>query len=116
MTRIINQTKQTVIATEGRIADTVVSRLVGLLNRPSIAQREALVITQCRSIHMLFMRFAIDVIFVDGHDRIVGLVRNIKPFCISPYFWQARSAIELPLGVIDQSQSEIGDKVVIAKG
>ncbi len=92
----------------------MVSRLVGLLNRESMARREALIITQCRGIHMFFMRFAIDVIFVDGDDRIVGLVRNIKPFCISPYFWQACSAIELPSGVIDQTRCAMGDRIVIA--
>jgi uncharacterized membrane protein (UPF0127 family) len=76
--RITNQTKNTLIAERAQLADTVVSRLVGLLNRVSLSQEEGLVITECRQIHMFFMRFAIDVIFVNKDNEV--LVRNIKPF------------------------------------
>ena len=93
------------------MADTAVSRLVGLLNRPSLAAGEGLVITQCRSIHMFFMRFSIDVIFVDRKDRVVGLVKNIAPFRLSPYFWNASYVIELPPGTIAASQTALGDEV-----
>src|SRR3989338_6279649 len=62
--RIINKTKNTVIAEQAAMADTVLSLLKGLLGRDSINPGEALIITQCRSIHMFFMKFGIDVIFV----------------------------------------------------
>lgn len=107
--RIINTTRNHVIAENGAIADTITSRLVGLLNRDSISSGEGLVITQCRSIHMFFMKFAIDAIFIDRQDKVIGLVRNIQPFQMSPYFLFASSVIELPVGVIDQTQTQIGD-------
>ena len=107
--RIVNQTKNTLIAERAQLADTVMSRLVGLLNRSSLSPQEGLVITECRSIHMFFMRFAIDVIFVNRGNTVLGLVRNIKPFQLSPYFIRAHKAIELPVGVIDSSKTEKGD-------
>ncbi|HOY09666.1 MAG TPA: DUF192 domain-containing protein [Candidatus Omnitrophota bacterium] len=111
--RITNQTKNTLIADRARLADTIVSRLVGLLSRASLSSQEGLVITECRQIHMLFMRFAIDVIFVNRDNKVVGLVRDIKPFRMSPYFFRAQKAIELPVGVIDSSRTEKGDTLFL---
>ncbi len=111
--KIINQTKNTIIAEKADLADTAVSRLVGLLNRTSIESQEALIITQCRSIHMFFMRFSIDVIFVNKRNVVVGVVRNIKPFRMSPYYITAQKAIELPVGVIDSSRTAKGDQLFL---
>jgi uncharacterized membrane protein (UPF0127 family) len=87
--------------------------MVGLLNREGIQQGEALVITSCQSIHMLFMRFAIDVIFVDSNDYVVGLVNGIKPFRFSRIFLCSSYVIEVPAGIIVQSRTSIGDKITI---
>ena len=110
--KILNKTQKTVIAEQVDVADTTVSRLVGLLNRKILPPNEALIITRCRSIHMFFMRFPIDAIFVDRHDRIVGLVRHIKPFRMSPCFFRASDVIELPVGTIDRTKSQEGDLIL----
>jgi uncharacterized membrane protein (UPF0127 family) len=110
--KIINKTKNVSLAEKAELADTILSRLIGLLSRNSLSSEEALVITQCRSIHMFFMRFAIDVIFIDKENRAVGLVKRIKPFCLSPYFLRARAAIELPEGVIEKTRTSLGDEIV----
>jgi uncharacterized protein len=111
--KIINKTKNTVIAEKAMLADTALSRLKGLLGRSSIGASEALIITQCRSIHMFFMKFAIDVIFVDRKNRVVGIVERIKPFGLSPYFWRATAAIELPEGVIALTKTQKGDSIEV---
>ena len=108
---ILNITKNTIIARKGVIADTFFSRMIGLLNRQSLLQGEALVITRCQSIHMLFMRFAIDVIFVDKDNFVVGLVKRIKPFCCSRIFFNSNYVIEVLPGVIVQSNTSVGDKI-----
>jgi len=87
--------------------------MTGLLKRASLRPEEALVITRCQSIHMFFMRFAIDAIFVDRDHSVVGLVQNIKPFRLSPIFFKASSVIEVPPGVIVQSRTAIGDQITI---
>ena len=109
--QILNKTRNSIIAVKAVIADSFFSRMIGLLNRASLEDGEALVITRCNSIHMFFMRFAIDVIFIDQRSKIVGLVRNIKPFQLSKIYWNSASAIELPIGTIDRTQSALGDSL-----
>ncbi|MFP4473626.1 MAG: DUF192 domain-containing protein [Candidatus Omnitrophota bacterium] len=109
--KIYNRTRQTVLADRGRLADTPLSRLKGLLGRDHLDSDEGLVITQCRSIHMLFMRFAIDVVFIDGEGKVIGLVKDIKPYRISGYYWRAWAAVELPAGTIQQTSTQKGDLI-----
>jgi hypothetical protein len=58
---------------------------------------------------MFFMRFPIDVIFVDKNNRVVGLVAAIQPYRLSPIFWKASYAIELKTGAIQASLTGVGD-------
>jgi len=109
--KVINVTRQTTLADKAEVADTAWSRLQGLLGRDSLPARHALIITQCRSIHMFFMKFPIDAVFVDRKDRVIGLVENIKPFCMSPYFLWASYVIELPAGTIRQTQTALKDSI-----
>ena len=112
--KIINTTNNATIATSVVIADTFKTRMVGLLNRQDIKEGEALIITKCNSIHMFFMKFAIDAVFIDQENKIVGLAKNIKPFQVSPIYFKASRVIELPAGVIEFSHTEIGDQIVIS--
>jgi len=97
---ITDVTTGRVLAERAVLADTPFTRMKGLLGRASLSSGEGMVITACRSIHMLFMRFAIDVVFVDRGGVVVGLVEKIGPFGFSPVFWNAAAAIELPAGTI----------------
>ena len=111
---IRNITRNTTIAGAAAAADTPFARMRGLLGRKSLNAGEALLITPCQSIHMLFMTFAIDVAFVDRQGTVVGLCPGIRPFQFSPPFFKARSAIEVPAGAIASSQTQIGDTVQIS--
>lgn len=81
------------------------------MGRNELPAKEALVITPCNSIHTFFMRFSIDVLFVDAGNKIVGIKNGLKPWRLSPIYWRARFAIELPSGTIHESLSSIGDEV-----
>ena len=109
--RILNATQKTVICENAEIARTIFLRMKGLLGRASIQDSQALIITRCKSIHMVFMKFPIDVIFVDSKRIVVGLVRNIQPFQFSPYFLKADYVIECAPGIIDRTRSSIGDVI-----
>jgi uncharacterized membrane protein (UPF0127 family) len=111
---ITNLTRNVVIASRVEIAKDPWARMKGLLGRRNFSQGEALVITRCRSIHMFFMKFPLDVIFCDGQDKVVGLCAEIKPFCLSPIFFKASYAIELPIGSIPASKTQIGDQVQLS--
>ena len=107
--KIFNRTQKTIIAEHAQLADTFFFRMRGLLNRTSLEEGEGLVIMSCQQIHMVFMRFPIDVIFVDRTHKVIGLVRNIQPFALSPVFWKASFAIELPVAAIEKSQTQLED-------
>jgi uncharacterized membrane protein (UPF0127 family) len=85
-----------------------------LLGREQLSSKEALLITHCQSIHMFFMKFAIDAVFMDKKEHVVGLVRNIKPGQLSPIFWKSACVIELPVGTIEVTRTQIGDKIAIS--
>ena len=83
----------------------------GLLGRSSLAEGEGLLITHCNSIHMFFMRFPIDVVFIDREGRVVGLLEKIRPWRLSPIFLAATKAIELPAGTIARTATLPGDRI-----
>ena len=111
--RIENQSRGSVLGERVRRADTPWSRAIGLLGRGSLAPGGGLVLVPCNSVHMLFMRFAIDVLYVDKQDRVVKPVRNLKPFRVSGCLRGAHYTVELPAGTIDASGTEPGDQLVI---
>lgn len=111
---ITNITRGTVLASDVAIADTPLKRMRGLLGRQSLGPKEGLVITRCQSIHMFFMKFPIDVVFIDKNEKVVGLTENIKPFALSPIFWKSACAIELPVGTIDSTKTTTGDQLKIS--
>ena len=106
-----NLTRKTILADKAAIANTPLKRMIGLLGSSVLNPGEALIIVPCQSMHMLFMKFAIDVIFVDAQKRVIGLCADLRPFQFSPIFWKSACAIELPAGTIKQSATQIGDQV-----
>lgn len=109
--KIFNKTRNTVIAQNAILADTFWARMKGLLGRDTISAEEALVITKCQSIHMFFMRFAIDAIFVDKKGRVVGLAERIKPFRLSPLFFRSEYVVELKAGTVEATKTSVGDQI-----
>ncbi len=106
-----NSTRQEAIASRVVVADSPWSRMKGLLGRKSLGQDEALVISDCQSVHMMFMSFPIDVIFINRQKRVVGLCRDLQPFQFSPVFWKSACAIEVPAGTIVRTYTQLGDQI-----
>jgi uncharacterized membrane protein (UPF0127 family) len=111
--RIINTSKETLLADKARIADTFWGRVIGLLNRRSLERGEALILKPSCSIHTLFMRFTIDVIFLDKTGKAIGLLPSFKPFRISPLFFRASCAIELPENTLQLTHTQAGDIIAL---
>ena len=109
-TAAINVTKGVAIASELEIATSFAARSQGLLGRSGLKPDTGLLIDPCSSIHMWFMRFPIDVVFLDSKNRVVGLRRNVKPWGMA-WSWRGVKTIELPVGVIATTRTQIGDIV-----
>jgi uncharacterized protein len=88
----------TVVADHLGLADNVFSRFMGLMFRRDLPAGHGLAIRPCNSIHMFFMRFPLDVVFVDGDGRVVRVLDAIRPWRLSSVVRGAKAAIELPAG------------------
>ena len=111
LVRVINRTRDSVLAERAELADNYWTRFVGLMGRHELASGGGLVLKPGGGIHMWFMRIPLDVIHVDKQDRVTHVLRGIKPWRFGPLFVGGKLAIELPVGVADATQP--GDTVVI---
>ncbi|MCA9772687.1 MAG: DUF192 domain-containing protein [Myxococcales bacterium] len=87
-----------------------VDRFLGLMGRRELPAGEALVIVPCNSIHMFFMRFALDVVFTTDDGKVLALYPGIKPWRVTKVIRRATHAIETPVGTIAASDTEVGDQ------
>ncbi|MFC6038761.1 DUF192 domain-containing protein [Paenisporosarcina macmurdoensis] len=94
-------------------ATTFWSRFRGLLFYKSPIVDEGLLITSCNSIHMFFMRFPIDVVFLNQNNIVVKVVLNLKPWRIVSPVHSAYSTLELPSGTISKWNICEGDTIDI---
>jgi len=111
--KIINVSKNTLIADKAELANTFFKRLIGLLNRNYLNPGEALVLVPSNCIHSLFMRFTMDALFLDKAGKVVGVLPSFKPFRLSPLFFKSHLTIELPEFSIKGSQTQLRDLVKI---
>ncbi|HEX6287996.1 MAG TPA: DUF192 domain-containing protein [Herpetosiphonaceae bacterium] len=116
MSRIVNTTRGTVLASRAEWARSFWARLRGLMFRSSLPDGGGLIIEPNSSVHTFWMRFPIDVVFVDRQNRVVGLTPAMPPN--RPYAGarRARSTIELPAGVIAATNTQIGDTIAFENG
>lgn len=94
-------------------ADSIWKRFKGLLFYKKPITNVGLLITPCNSIHMFFMRFPIDVVFLDESNIAVKIVEQIKPWRVIPPVSDAHSALELPAGTIDKMNIRQGDTIIL---
>jgi len=111
--KIHNTTKGILLAQDAFLADRLWCRVKGLLGKTGLPSGSGLVLKPCNSIHTFFMRFPIDVIFVDRNSRVVKTLPGLKPFHLTPIYFNAYLTIELPAGLIQASATLEGDTLRI---
>ncbi len=108
--RVVNLTRDTVLASSLEVADTGKTRGKGLLGRESLSSGEGLWIIPCESVHTFFMRFAIDLVYLDREKRVKKLRCKVVPWRMSACL-SAHSVLELPSGIIGATRTQCGDKL-----
>src|SRR5215212_8647217 len=117
--RARNVSRGTEVAGALEAADGLWDKFMGLMGRPSLALGHGLWLPDSNGIHMMFMRFPIDAVFVGGPDaageRVVLSVHRRLPAWrgLVPFVRRAKGVLELPVGTIDASATAVGDRVVI---
>lgn len=97
------------------VAKTFWTRFAGLMLKPELAKATGLVIMPCNSIHMCFMRFAIDAVYFDKDYRIIKIVSNLKPWIGLSICMGAQGVVEMTSGEAKRLGLAIGDILVIKK-
>lgn len=110
--RLVNARTGATIAESVQIGASRRARRKGLLGRPAMDPASALVLVPCAAIHTLFMRFAIDALFVDETGRIIRIVAGLPPWraAVAPF---AHAVIEMPAGAT-AGAVEVGDQLHLA--
>ncbi len=109
--RVENVDRGTVVGDRIRLASSLKDRTVGLLATRHLEPGEGLWIEHAPSIHMFFMRFAIDAVFVSEAGRVTKVVPNLKPWRVVWWARGARDCLELPVGASAQAQIQVGDEL-----
>ena len=110
--RVVNQTRNTVLATAADVADTSAKRRTGLLKHERLEPGDGLWITPCESVHTFFMKFAIDLIYLDKKKKVKKVRHAVPPWRLSACL-TAHSILELPAGTARQTGTQPGDQLTL---
>lgn len=109
---LTNARSRQVIARDVELAITREARNKGLLKRSSMSPHAALVLAPCFMVHTAFMKFAIDVIFVDRKGTVKHIVRNMTPWRMAGCA-RAYATIELAAGTLERHDVKVGDRLCL---
>src|SRR5438093_10689364 len=104
-----NADRDTLLGEAIEVADTAVRRVKGLLGRQCLEDGQGLLFKQCSSLHTLFMRFPIDILFIDKQGKVLKSRGDVRPFKFIAAPLRSYYALELPSGAISTSRTRVGD-------
>jgi hypothetical protein len=106
---VTNVARGTVVGETIEVAASATQKVKGLLGRECLEDGQGLLFKGAGSLHTLFMRFPIDVIYTDKHGKVVKLARAVGPFKLVAAPLRCHYALELPAGAILASKTQVGD-------
>lgn len=114
--RAMNQTRGTVLCARLQNAGGLAGQGRGLLGRDGLEPGTGMLFENGRFtpfmwMHMFFMRFAIDIVFLGRGNTVIRINRRLRPWRVSSVVFGARSALELPAGASDESSTQTGDQI-----
>ena len=112
---VTDETRGTLIGHRIQVADSSLTRLVGLLGRKGVDAGAGLWIKPSSGVHTVFMRFPIDVIGLDKNRRVIKLWSKLVPYRVTSVSTELRSVIELTAGRIAECGVQLGDQIVFTE-
>lgn len=109
--RAVNKTRGTVLGVCIRVADTGLSRIIGLLGERKLLPGDGLLIVPSQGVHTWGMLFPIDVVVLDNDWNVLAMRRGLRQFRVTRIFWKAAAVLELPSGTLDSTSTSIGDNL-----
>jgi uncharacterized membrane protein (UPF0127 family) len=114
--RVINETRGTVLGEHVRVADSGLTRIIGLLGERQLSTGDGLLLVPSQGVHTWGMLFPIDVVVLDGGWNVLALRRRMQAFRITRLFWKAAAVLELPPGMLDSTETAVGDTLAFERG
>ncbi len=99
------------LAGQVRIADRWFSRLRGLMFTDALPEDTCLLIIPCQQVHTHFMRYALDVVFLDRRFQVLRIIPDLAPWRLSPWVREAHAVVELNAGMA--ARIEPGQRLVL---
>ena len=96
------------------IADTYFRRLIGCLGKKHLEWDTGMLIEPCHSVHTCFMRFPIDVLFLDSDKKVIHIIENMLPWKFSPLVKYSKYVIELPAGKIRECGIDLSHQLAFS--
>lgn len=109
----MDTTRGVLVAPRVAKAETFTTRLVGLLGHASLPDDAGLWIEPCDSVHTFFMRFPIDVAFVDRDGVVIRRIDAMKPWRGTRLHTKARACVELAAGVLARTSVVEGSRLAL---
>lgn len=113
--RLINVSRGQILADRSEKVADPIRRGIGLIGRKALPDGGGLIIQPCNSVVSFFMRFPIDVIFVDDRGSVLYLLPDMVPWRTSKIVRGSKLAIELPAGTAARSGTQMGDVIQITE-
>ena len=111
MLEVKNKTKNTVVSMKTGLANEMMERIVGLMFKKDISF-DGLYIKPCNSIHTFFCKFPLDIYFLDKKNKVIRIIKNMKPWDMTRVYFGSRSVLEFKSGVLDQ-EIELNDELEV---
>ncbi len=116
--KAINQTRAVVLCARLEQAAGLAGKSRGLLGRERLDDDAGMLFEAGRLepfmwMHMFFMRFPIDIVFIDRGDRVIRISHGLRPWRVSALVWGARRALELAAGAAQRTGTQIGDRITL---
>ncbi len=103
-----NATRGVVLAARAWVAETSAERRTGLLKHESLPEGEGLWLAPCEAVHTFWMKFPIDVLFLDKKRKVLKVRHAVAPWRMAACL-RAHSVLELPAGACRASGTAAGD-------
>ncbi|MEW5953319.1 MAG: DUF192 domain-containing protein [Bacillota bacterium] len=111
---LINTATDRVVARKVELASTFGQRLRGLMGRRGMPKGSAMLLYPCNAIHTCFMRFSIDIVFLNREGYVLVIIPKLPPFRFAGPVKESQLVVELPAGETADAQIEIGHKLKFA--
>jgi uncharacterized protein len=110
-----NLSRGVVLGNAIRVAESGLSRMVGLLGERQLAPGDGLLIVPSQGVHTLGMLFSIDIVVLDNDWKVLDVRKRMRPFMVTRVYFKAAVVLELPTGTVAQSGTCIGDSLQFAR-